>query len=394
MECHPVRYLSAFWLDMVETQEGYSIRIEGQERKETTLFLSGRIALQNLKQLMADIGDLPAEMKPAKLSVDLSGVNYMDSSGALALMQLKSEFETRSIPFAFVNMPPKVKDMVALLEKPSVRAEPLIPERKHPPILEQIGEAGQNIISDFVDLMTFAGELLIALWYSFRHPRSVRWNDLLHEMKKVGVDGFPIVSLISILLGLIMAFMSSLQLKQFGANVYVASLVALAMVRELGPIMTAILVAGRSGSSFAAEIGAMMVNEEVSALVTMGFDPIRFLAVPKILAAMIVVPLLTLYADFFAIIGGLIVGVLGLDLTVYTYIEQTRISITVFDIVSGLLKAVVFAVLVAGIGCQRGLSVRGGAEAVGTATTSAVVSAIFLIIVADSAFAILLHYVR
>ncbi|MGQ9652489.1 MAG: MlaE family ABC transporter permease, partial [Thermodesulfobacteriota bacterium] len=212
-------------------------------------------------------------------------------------------------------------------------------------------------------------------------------------MERVGVDGFPIVALISFLLGLIMAFMSSLQLKQFGANVYVASLVGIAMVRELGPIMTAILVAGRSGSAFAAEIGTMEVNEEVDALIVMGFNPTSFLAVPKVLASLMVLPILTIFSDLFGIVGGLLVGVTGLDLTVYTYVQQTMKTMTIFDIVSGLVKSMAFAMLIAGIGCQRGFQVRGGAQAVGSATTSAVVSALFLIIVADSAFAIVLHYI-
>jgi phospholipid/cholesterol/gamma-HCH transport system permease protein len=209
----------------------------------------------------------------------------------------------------------------------------------------------------------------------------------------VGVDGLPILGLISFLLGLIMAFMSSLQLKQFGANIYVASLVGIAMVRELGPIITAIVVTGRSGSAFAAEIGTMRVNEEVDALVTMGFNPIRFLAIPKVFAAIMVVPILTLFADIFAICGGMVVGVLGLDLTLYTYIQQTMQALEIFDIVSGIVKSVVFAILIAGIGCQRGFKVRGGAEAVGNATTSAVVYGLFLIIVTDSMFAIILHYI-
>jgi phospholipid/cholesterol/gamma-HCH transport system permease protein len=212
-------------------------------------------------------------------------------------------------------------------------------------------------------------------------------------MKRAGVEGLPIVGLISFLLGLIIAFMSSLQLKQFGANIYVASLVGVAMVSELGPIMTAIIVAGRSGSAFAAEIGTMKVNEEVDALVAMGFDPTQFLAVPKVLAAMITVPILTLYSDFFGIIGGLVVGVLGLDLTVYTYVRETMSVISVTSIFKSLLKSVVFAVLIAGIGCQRGFQVRGGAQAVGSATTSAVVAGIFLIVVTDSAFAILFTYI-
>jgi phospholipid/cholesterol/gamma-HCH transport system permease protein len=153
--------------------------------------------------------------------------------------------------------------------------------------------------------------------------------------------------------------------------------------------MTAILVAGRSGSAFAAEIGTMMVNEEVDALTTMGFNPVRFLAVPKVLAAMIVVPLLTVYADVFGILGGLIVGVVGLDLTVYSYLKETQKSLSMLDIITSLIKSGVFAVLISGIGCQRGFQVRGGAEAVGSATTSAVVAAIFLIVLTDSAFALI-----
>jgi phospholipid/cholesterol/gamma-HCH transport system permease protein len=183
-------------------------------------------------------------------------------------------------------------------------------------------------------------------------------------------------------------------LKQFGATTYVAPLVAFAMVRELGPMMTAILVAGRSGSAFSAEVGSMVINEEVDALTTMGFDPISFLVIPKVLASMLVVPLLTVYSAFFGIVGGLLVGVLGLDLTAYSYIQQSMNSFHVFDCVSSLIKAMVFAILISGISCQRGFQVRGGAEAVGEATTSAVVSAIFLIILANSAFAIILYYIH
>ncbi|MGB9293880.1 MAG: ABC transporter permease, partial [Desulfobaccales bacterium] len=245
---------------------------------------------------------------------------------------------------------------------------------------------------DLVEVTVFLGALLISLMQALLHPRSVRWQDVAYYMKRAGADGLPIVGLLSFLLGLIIAFMSSLQLKQFGANIFVASLLAIGMVKELGPIMTAILVAGRSGSAFAAEIGTMKVNEEVDALVTMGFDPINFLALPKVLAAIIVVPILTVYADIFGIAGGLLVGVLGLDLTPYAYLKETQTSLALLDIILSLFKAGIFAVLIAGIGCQRGFQVRGGAAAVGSATTSAVVSALFLIIVTDSAFALAFQY--
>jgi phospholipid/cholesterol/gamma-HCH transport system permease protein len=226
----------------------------------------------------------------------------------------------------------------------------------------------------------------------FVQPRLLRVNETILLMQKTGVDAVPIVGLISFLMGLIMAFVSSLQLEQFGASIFVANLVALSMVSELGPIMTAIVVAGRSGSAFAAEIGTMRISDEIDALFTMGISPTQFLVVPRIVAAMVVVPLLTLFADIFAILGGMLISLTMLDLTVATYISQTVKSLNLFEFVWGLSKSIVFAGLVAWIGCLRGFQVRGGASEVGNAATSAVVSGIFLIILFDSIFAVIRSY--
>ena len=260
--------------------------------------------------------------------------------------------------------------------------------------VRKVGQASLNIAYDFVAFVSFFGTLMVGLWQTIRHPRTLRGQDVLYYVQRAGVDGLPIVALIGLLIGLIIAFMSFLQLRPLGANIYVPALVSFGMVKELGPIMTAILVAGRSGSAFAAEIGTMVVNEEVDALQTMGFDPIRFLAVPKVLATIIVVPILTVYADFFGVFGGMIIGVTSLDLTVTTYILQSIKTIRVFDVITSLIKAAVFAGLIAAIGCQRGFQVRAGAQDVGKYTTSAVVTAIFLIVLVDSIFAIMLYYIK
>jgi len=373
---------------------GYRLSVEGKTGEEATIRLAGRLSLDDLEPLMADLQAIPGRLKPRRLSVDLAGVDYLDSAGALVLIELQNRARVLSIPVDLLNVSEKDHGLLSLIDPEVLQRPPLRPEVVQSPILETLGELARKQFRDFQEIMSFVGELVTALIYCLAHPRLVRWADVTFYMKRAGADGLPIVALISLLLGLIMAFMSSLQLKQFGANIYVANLVTIAMVRELGPIMTAIIVAGRSGSAFAAEIGTMIVNDEVNALVTMGFDPTRFLAVPKVLATMVVVPILTVYADLFAILGGLIVGVTGLDLTAFTYIQQTKSSISIFDFVTSLIKAVVFAVLISGIGCQRGFQVRGGAEGVGMSTTSAVVSAIFLIVVFDSAFAIMLYYVR
>jgi len=372
---------------------GYTLRIESEKSGEVLLSISGRISLENLKPFQSDLENLYQELSPSQLSVDLSGIKYLDSAGALVLLQFENQMKVRSIPFQLIHITDEVKGIMDLLDPSILTATPLPPLERSDNLLEQIGEASVRFLNDFFQVIAFVGDLLLSLIYSFLHPRSMRWGDVFFYMKRAGVDGLPIVGLISFLLGLIIAFMSSLQLKQFGANIFIASLVSIAMVRELGPIMTAIIVAGRSGSAFAAEIGTMMVNEEVDALTVMGFDPTRFLTVPKVLATMIVVPLLTLYSSLFGIFGGLMVGVIGLDLTVYTYIQETLKSIRLFDLTSSLIKSVVFAMLISSIGCLRGFQVKGGAEGVGLSTTSAVVSGLFLIIVADSAFAVIFYYI-
>jgi phospholipid/cholesterol/gamma-HCH transport system permease protein len=377
----------------MNSQKTYTINSQGEKGGEVSLSLSGRIETENLNDFLIETEVLLMEKAPKKLMVNLSKIEYLDSAGALGLLQLEDKAKAKSIPFQFVNVTDEAKRVMGLINLKDLTTKPLLSDKRSSNVIEQAGESGLKIFNDFVSIVTFLGDLITALIYSLIHPRSIRWEDLLFYMKRTGVEGLPIVGLINFLLGLIIAFMSSLQLKQFGANIYVAQLVGVAMVTELGPIMTAIIVAGRSGSAFAAEIGTMKVNEEVDALVSMGFDPTRFLAIPKVLAAMLVVPVLTLYADFFGVAGGLVVGVLGLDLTVYTYVQETMKVISIMDIVKSLIKSVVFAVLIAGIGCQRGFQVRGGAEAVGASTTSAVVAAIFLIIVMDSAFAILFTYI-
>ena len=376
---------------MKHPDHDYTIRIEGEKKRDVTLHLSGYFVTENIDRPMAEIQSILDDYIPLQLTIDLSGIDTMDSAGAMALAKTEDDATARSIPFKFVNMTPRMKNTMDLLNR-----EVFVDDYtdRDTGILERMASVFLDIYHDSIRIMIFVGELLSATVYSILHPFSVRWADSLLYIKRVGVDGLPILGLISFLIGLIIAFMSSLQLKQFGANIYVASFLAIAVVRELGPIMTAILVAGRSGSAFAAEIGTMKVNEEIDALVVMGFDPVRFIAVPKMLAAMVAVPLLTLYADLFGILGGLVVGVMGLDLTPYTYIHQTIRSIAVFDIISGIVKAVVFAVLISGISCQRGFETGEGAEAVGISATSAVVSSIFLIIVADSIFAIVIHYIR
>lgn len=378
--------------DETRRGHGHTIRVKGKKGGEITFSVEGRIALDNIGVVMPAIGGLMDEMAPSGLTVDLSGLEYLDSAGALILVELENRARSASIPFRFANLSQETEGIMALLDRDAISRKPLVAGREASGFIEEVGDVALGLSRDFVTFMTFLGELLIAVVYCVRHPRSLRWEDVFFYMKRAGVDGLPIVGLINLLLGFVIGIMASEQLSQYEFNVFLGSLVAIAMVKEFGPIMTAILVAGRSGSAFAAEIGTMKVNEEVDALVTMGFDPVRFLAVPKVLAMIIIVPVLTLYADFLGILGGLIVGVADLGLAPYTYFHEIPGSITIFDVLTSLVKTAVFALIISAIGCQRGFQARGGAEAVGKITTSAAVSAIFLIIIVDAAFAMVLKY--
>ena len=359
----------------------------------TILHLNGAMDASTAGYMIREILPLIEDRRPTTLKVDLERVSYLDDFGVLVLVELRRAVAQWKGRLYLRNVSDKVKETISTLHFDSLgEVGPSIVRKHHPGIFVRLGEATLRHVSDIKYLVGFIGSVFLSLLYVCFHPRSLRMDDTILYMQKIGVDALPIVGLISFLLGLIMAFMSAVQLEQFGANIYVASLVSLAMVRELGPIMTAIIVAGRSGSAFAAEIGTMKISEEVDALFTMGFDPTRFLVVPKIIASVIMVPILTLFSDLFAMAGGLVVGVFMLDLTANAYIGQTIKTLKLFDVFWGLAKSGVFGLLIAWIGCLRGFQVKGGAASVGQATTSAVVSSLFLIILSDSVFTVILRY--
>jgi phospholipid/cholesterol/gamma-HCH transport system permease protein len=379
---------------MSETQDAKSCRYEISKSDDgaVTLHIQGRMDASTAAATIDGLKSILQPPLPPALTVDLEKVTYLDDFGALVLVELKNLMSRSKGQLHLKNADARVKQVLAILKYDSLGAPVRFTRKSRSNMFLRVGDGVFRLIDDLKFIFSFIGAVCFALIYVGLHPRSLRTDDTFAAMEKVGVDALPIVALISFLLGLIMAFMSSVQLQQFGANIYVASLVSLAMVRELGPIMTAIIVAGRSGSAFAAEIGTMKISDEVDALFTMGFDPARFLVIPKIVASVIVVPLLTLFSDLFAILGGLIVGVSMLDLTTNAYLTQTLKTLRLFDVFWGFIKAAVFALLITGIGCLRGFQVRGGAAAVGQATTSAVVSSIFLIILADAIFAVILRY--
>ncbi len=256
-------------------------------------------------------------------------------------------------------------------------------------IITKIGKHSLSVEQEIVNAITFTGEAALSFFRFITGKARFRSRDFWLIIEECGPNALPIVTLISVLIGLILAFVGAVQLSLFGADIYIANLVALGMVREMGAMMTAIILAGRTGAAYAAQLGTMQVNEEIDAFKTMGFVPMDFLVLPRMLALILMMPLLTLYANFLGIVGGLMVGVGMLDLSLTEYYTQTVDSITLMDCTTGLIKSAVFGVLVALSGCMRGMQCGRSSSAVGYAATSAVVSGIVSIVVADSLLTII-----
>lgn len=377
---------------MKQNTSGWNYEIRENKGSGHIVRLSGRFSIDTAAE---SLKQLSAELKKISLPLyfDLTDVSVLDDYGALVLFELKHNLKIPDAEFSIINPPEAYKKTLSLVnfdfdERCSVTNGGL---RKN--IIVELGAATIETLSGIRFMISFIGAIALSVIDVLKRPRSLRGHDTVTYMKTTGVDALPVVALISFLLGLIIAFMSSLQLKQFGANIYVASLVAMAMVSELGPIMTAIVVAGRTGSAYAAEIATMKISEEIDALFTMGFNPTLFLVIPRLLASLITIPLLTVFANFFGIAGGLLIGIAMLDLTAGAYITQTIDALTVFELMWGLMKSCVFAILISGVGCLKGFQAKGGASAVGHAATAAVVNSIFLIILFDSMFAVIRSYI-
>lgn len=318
--------------------------------------------------------------------IDLAGVHYLDGAGAGLLLDMR---RSTAGSVEWVKIPANLAPLLDPLEHYEAPKN-LQPQARRTPFISQLGMLTVDLLRDLRSMIAFVGELLVLLLRAARHPGLVRWREVWVTFRKVGVDAVVIVGLIGFLMGMILAFQSAAPLQQFGVDIFVVNLVALAMLRELGVIMTAIVLAGRSGSAFAAEIGTMKVNEEINALRTMGLDPARFLVLPRVLAGMCAMPLLTVYANVVGILGGLIV-VTTFGHTWSAVWTQLLGAADVSDVATGLIKSFFFGFLVSAVGCLRGLQTRAGALAVGVSTTRAVVASIILIIFTDMIFAVVFY---
>lgn len=351
----------------------------------STLVCSGYWTVRHLEHLPVDLARIRWPDGP--LRAELAAVARMDTGGAWVLQRLLAELSSDGRQVELQGLSNKASGLLELVRR---HATPSGPEEAPAPpgILEDLGHKGVEQFQGAIGLLAFVGEMGAAWLRQIIRPRQIRWAAVADELVAAGHKALGIVGLLAFLLGIVIAYQGGIQLRQYGASLFVADLVGLSMVRELAPMITAIIVAGRTGSAYAAQIGTMQLTEEVNALRSMGIAPMDLLVLPKLLALFIALPLLTVFADIMGVIGGMVMSSIQLNIAFGTFIERLGVAISIDSFLVGVGKAPVFAALIATIGCFQGFQVIGSAESVGRRTTMSVVQSILAVIVVDAAFSI------
>lgn len=341
--------------------------------------LSGQLCIHDAGRIVAAVREATNDAKTVE--IDLGNVEQIDGSVAALIGADLNERGVRS----HLHSGERFR---ALFDLCTEGAPPQPRERTTERIAAHVGRVTVEGTLGLQRMLGFVGELALAVQRLVRRPRAGHWQEIPLLVQRVGLDAVPVILVINFLVGFVMAFMAARSLEMFGANLLIADLVAIAMTRQLGPMMTAIIVCGRSGAAFATEIGSMKVSEEIDALRTLGLQPFEWLVVPRLIALVLVLPVLTLLADLVGIAGGLMVGITSVGLSARSYIDETRRVLEAWDIESGLVMSVAFAIAIGLIACQQGLAASGGPLGVGRRTTATVVMSLFAIVLLDAALTI------
>jgi phospholipid/cholesterol/gamma-HCH transport system permease protein len=326
----------------------------------------------------------------APLLADAAHIEALDTAGAWVLQKLLLRLRGDGVVVTLQGLRPEFARLLELVAQHiATQADQPAPVLKPTPTaLEYVGRSAESAFQQAVALLAFVGESALAFAGCVTHPARWRWRPILYNIRSAGFDALPIVGLLSFLLGIVVAYQGAGQLRQYGANIFVADLVGLSMLREFAPLITAIIIAGRSGSAYAAQIGTMAVTEEIDAMRTLGIAPLELLVLPKLIALVIVLPLLTVFSDVLGVFGGMIMARAQLGVGFDEFLERFAKAVSITSYAVGVGKAPVFAAIIAVVGCFQGFRTQGGADSVGRQTTRSVVQSIFLVIVADALFSI------
>jgi phospholipid/cholesterol/gamma-HCH transport system permease protein len=364
---------------------------QAKDGSTLTITLGGSIALRNCANLWVELHRTPMKQGES-VKVDLTRVDTVDGTVGALLVSYRRELENAGVHCDFVGAHDSPAELIKLYERGAVVTKRQ--KRRAQGLLDQLGSATIRFVVELQLVLAFFGQMVRGVFLAIRAPTTVNWREVTPTMERAGADAVPIVGLINLLVGLVMGLQSATQLHRFGADIFLADLIGISVTREIAPLMTAIIMCGRTGSAFAAELGTMKTNEEIDALRTMGFGTIRWLVMPRAFALMLVAPLLTVIADLCGVTGGLLVGMHRLDLTFQAFLQESQRAIKMSDLTQGLAKSIAFALAISMISCQQGLATTGGAEGVGRRTTAAVVSTLFTLILIDVVFTILFEAAR
>jgi phospholipid/cholesterol/gamma-HCH transport system permease protein len=354
------------------------------------IILPESITFSNAQEIYVNLLEALDEAHHQKtINLDFKHVNQLDSAGASLVNKYIQEAEQDGYNFICDNIKPTIEHALKLFKVQSLIK---ITTSEHVSLFEKLGDSLYNFYDFLKSYLLLLSDLFYWSFVSIFKKKLRRQGEVIRQSIFIGVDALPIIALIAFLIGFILALQSAAQLRQFGANIYVADLVAIAMVSEMGPLITAIMVAGRSGSAIAAEIANMVVSEEIDSLKVMGIDPIPYLLVPKLMAVLLTLPMLTLFANVIGIIGGLIIGITYLDLSVIPFFDEVISVLRYKEFVTALIKSITFAFIILLTGAHFGLHVQGGSEGVGKSTTKSVVVSIFLVILADSIIGLIFYF--
>lgn len=380
---------------MVRRQKNNADRAAILVENEGELYVlkcKGKWTLKYIANVVSGIKRISRRIpKQSHVSWDISAVEEFDSAGIILLQHYVKKFEARFKRVDIVGVGSSHKKTLMLFQQEEKEPDQIAAkDNRFSALLRKVGKSTLSGLRDIIEFITFIGEVTVSLLYSVLHPSSIRFKAIIKNIEEAGVKALPIVAVTAFLIGIVVSYQASVQLEKLGANIFIVEMIAISITRELAPLIIAIVVAGRSGASYTAQIGVMKITEEINAMKTMSFDPLRFLVLPRIVALMIAMPLLIFFADIVGIAAGMMIAETQMNISYTEFILRLQNVLDTKHVWIGIIKAPFFALLIATVGCFRGLQVSYNSESIGRYTTISVVNAIFLVIACDAVFSIIL----